>query len=160
MSLAVDFIYTAMFSVRSQCLILNKFFTFLQPKNQPSARKTGSRVASTLCRSKTKNCRGWGQDYHDQKDQLKLRPLFFKKNRSNVARSLPNPKSQCRLAKTETTLVKRCSLQMLLLCLAYSIQWYNNVDVWWLSSLWKSKRVLRRFASWTKSEPAWKVPRN
>lgn len=84
--------------VWSQCLILNQFFTFWRPKNQLLGRKTGSRIASTLCWSRTKNRlgQGLGKDYREQQDQQKLYDCYLNKpkNRPRVASSRANSKKK------------------------------------------------------------------
>lgn len=50
---------------------LNKFIAFKQPKIQLSARKTGSRLATTLDWCRTAFVTGWELDYCDQWDQVK-----------------------------------------------------------------------------------------
>lgn len=64
-------------------------------KNQHSARKIDSGVASALCCSRTKKNAydGARQDYSDQEDHLKL-CMPLKKTRASVASTLLNPKKR------------------------------------------------------------------
>lgn len=62
--------------VQSLCLNLNQFFTYWQPRNWDSARKTNSRAAAPF---------GWW-DYRDQQVQLKL--SMHLKNRGSIPSSL------------------------------------------------------------------------
>lgn len=110
-----------------QGLFRSQFLAFPKTKNWLSGRKTDSTVATILgCEPRIALIRGWGLDYWDQ---LKL---CCKDKKICVTYVLDQEWFQFRLSKSVSGAVKG--------------EMY--ADMWWLSSPWKGKAVLRRFAGW------------